>query len=56
MNRRPVYILWKYINKRTKEVHFSWKRWRPRDPEFIEILLAPKDGTEEELLRLTERD
>ena len=20
-------ILWKYVNKRTRDIHFSWERW-----------------------------
>jgi len=24
-------VLWKYINKKTRTIHFSWERWDYRD-------------------------
>ena len=36
-------ILWKYINKKTRDVHFSWERWSRGDAYgFWEFRLPPK--------------
>jgi hypothetical protein len=33
--------LWKYINIKTREIHFSWERWRDREG-FWEFRLPPE--------------
>lgn len=35
-------VLWKYINMKTRDVHFSWDRWRKKDG-FWEFRIPPKD-------------
>jgi len=36
-------ILWKYINKKTRDVHFSWERWSKGDAYgFWEFRLPPE--------------
>ena len=38
-----VRILWKYINKRTRDIHFSWERWDKGDAYgFWEFRLPPE--------------
>lgn len=35
-------VLWKYINKRDRDIHFSWNRWSERDAdEFWEFRIPP---------------
>jgi len=37
-------ILWKYINKHKKEIHYSWERWSRGDAVgFWEIRIPPED-------------
>ena len=37
-------ILWKYINKRTRDVYFSWVRWDRGDAYgFWEFRLPPEE-------------
>jgi hypothetical protein len=39
-----VRILWKYTHKRTREVHYSWERWRSSDSrEFYEKRFPPEE-------------
>jgi hypothetical protein len=35
-------VLWKYINRHTRDVHFSWERWSRRE-DFWEFRLPPEE-------------